>query len=474
MAIIHGQKSSIEDIKEYIESKGCKLITKEYINQKQKLKIICECGNEFEKSFLKFKYANQIKCHKCALKSRADKRRMDLNYIKNFAIENNNKILSEKYTNSYDILDIECSCGNVYKQSWAIYKNSKHLCESCLNEISRNRYRHTDDYIKNSINNNGVSLTTFVTGKYDNVNSKIILKCECGDIYEQTYGDFKASKFKVCKKCMLSKKHLYNKIDIIKIINNIESNSKCKVICSNDFINTQEGKLKIKCNCGKVFKSTYRSFMGSRLKVCPHCVSKYLKDIGWTDERILNYFKDNYKEVEVLNIDRQITNYSNGTKSLRIRLKLKKGNKTKQINFSQILRDGLKFGNESFGEKIFASLLNDNAINYESQKYFKDLKEVIKEDVGVLKFDFYLPDYNVCVEIDGLQHKQFVSKFHVNEEGFIRQQYRDKIKEQYCYNKNIKLFRIDTSGYIGKRHYIELKSKLSEIIENILRDAPNG
>lgn len=51
---------------------------------------------------------------------------------------------------------------------------------------------------------------------------------------------------------------------------------------------------------------------------------------------------------------------------------------------------------------------------------------------------------------------------------------RDKIKEQYCYNKNIKLFRIDTSGYIGKRHYIELKSKLSEIIENILRDAPNG
>ena len=91
---------------------------------------------------------------------------------------------------------------------------------------------------------------------------------------------------------------------------------------------------------------------------------------------------------------------------------------------------------ESKGEKAIGRWLDDNDILYVSQKKFKDCK-----DKHPLPFDFYLPDYNICVEYDGIQHFEPIEYFGgVKSLKYVQE--HDDIKNEYCQNNNIKLLRI--------------------------------
>lgn len=74
-----------------------------------------------------------------------------------------------------------------------------------------------------------------------------------------------------------------------------------------------------------------------------------------------------------------------------------------------------------------------------------------------LRFDFYLPDYNCCIEYDGEQH--FFSKGGYFSEEFVNEvKKRDSIKNEYCRNNNIKLIRIPYTNFM-KVNYKYLKEK---------------
>ena len=51
-----------------------------------------------------------------------------------------------------------------------------------------------------------------------------------------------------------------------------------------------------------------------------------------------------------------------------------------------------------------------------------------------------MPNLNICIEFDGEQH--FRSHYIWGEESFKLTQIRDKIKNEYCKENNIKLIRI--------------------------------
>ena len=93
--------------------------------------------------------------------------------------------------------------------------------------------------------------------------------------------------------------------------------------------------------------------------------------------------------------------------------------------------------NESRGERETKSFLNNHSINFIHQKRFPECK-----DKKQLPFDFYLPDYNTCVEFHGRQHYEPV-KYWGGMENFKKQQKRDTIKKEYCKNKNINLIIIN-------------------------------
>ena len=91
---------------------------------------------------------------------------------------------------------------------------------------------------------------------------------------------------------------------------------------------------------------------------------------------------------------------------------------------------------ESKGEKRISIWLKNHNIKYISQKKFYDCI-----DIKPLPFDFYLPDYNLCIEYDGEQHFKSV-EFFGGLDGYNKRIKHDKIKNEYCENNNIKLLRI--------------------------------
>lgn len=92
--------------------------------------------------------------------------------------------------------------------------------------------------------------------------------------------------------------------------------------------------------------------------------------------------------------------------------------------------------NESKGERRIRLWLDRHCINYIYQKIFNDCK-----DKRPLPFDFYLPDYNVCIEFDGRQHYEPVDYFG-GKESFEYTIKHDETKTNYCKQNNIRLLRI--------------------------------
>ena len=58
-------RNDYENVKNEIEINGCKLLSKEYINNRQKLKIMCKCGNVFYRSLNDFR-RNRPHCPRCS------------------------------------------------------------------------------------------------------------------------------------------------------------------------------------------------------------------------------------------------------------------------------------------------------------------------------------------------------------------------------------------------------------------------
>ena len=99
---------------------------------------------------------------------------------------------------------------------------------------------------------------------------------------------------------------------------------------------------------------------------------------------------------------------------------------------------------ESHGEERIRNILIENNIKFINQKIFKDF--IFSDTLGTPRFDFFLPDYNTCIEYDGEQHFKPIFNFDT-EESFQRRQNHDQEKNNYCFNNNIKLIRIPYTQY---------------------------
>ena len=96
-----------------------------------------------------------------------------------------------------------------------------------------------------------------------------------------------------------------------------------------------------------------------------------------------------------------------------------------------------KCGIYSKGEMIVENFLNKNQINFETQKLFDGCVGIKRK----LPFDFYLPDHNILIEYDGIQHFKPVKRFG-GENGLSKQQKNDKIKNLFAKENNIILIRV--------------------------------
>lgn len=62
-----------------------------------------------------------------------------------------------------------------------------------------------------------------------------------------------------------------------------------------------------------------------------------------------------------------------------------------------------------------------------------------------LIFDYYMPEFNLIIEVQGQQHTSWVKFFHNTVDRFRDQKYRDQLKTEWCKenNKHLLYFNYD-------------------------------
>lgn len=116
-----------------------------------------------------------------------------------------------------------------------------------------------------------------------------------------------------------------------------------------------------------------------------------------------------------------------------------------QLASKHIRGQGCPKCKSSSGEYIISKILEEKNINYIKEYSFDDCLNKKK-----LRFDFYIPSINTCIEYDGIQHYEPRELFGgLNE--FIKTKQRDNIKNKYCYDNNIKLLRISYRDDISQK-----------------------
>jgi Zn finger protein HypA/HybF involved in hydrogenase expression/very-short-patch-repair endonuclease len=139
------------------------------------------------------------------------------------------------------------------------------------------------------------------------------------------------------------------------------------------------------------------------------------------------------------------------TKKSKVEIICKKHGSFLQTTSSHKSGSGCPDCKISKGESRIMNILNDFSINFKSQYRFDDCRLIYP-----LVFDFYLPDYNMCVEYDGIQHFEPIEKWG-GIERFQKQIVNDNIKNKYCIENNIKLLRIPYTNF----------DKIESILDNI-------
>ena len=208
-------KWKYENVKEYIESFGYKLASKEYKNCKEKLHLICPNGNDFIVRFDNFKNAKQrCKCDKC--KGR-NPRMFSYEYVKNFIENEGYKLLSKEYNGNKQRIKVMCPNGHEWKVRFTDFKNGRrcYYCSCC--------YKPTVEEIRMKLSKYGYTL---LSKEYNSSNEHIDIKCPHGHKYSATYHNFDNGKR--CPYC--SNKYSKGEYKLINLFNNYKIDYKHQYI----------------------------------------------------------------------------------------------------------------------------------------------------------------------------------------------------------------------------------------------------
>lgn len=105
----------------------------------------------------------------------------------------------------------------------------------------------------------------------------------------------------------------------------------------------------------------------------------------------------------------------------------------------------------SYPEKFFKSVLEKNGIPYEFNKPIKKI-DLGLESISCYFLDFYLPEKNIDLEIDGKQHKYQERKEH------------DKIRDEHL-SKLFKVYRIEWKSINNEEGKFYIQNEIQKFLE---------
>ncbi|HFU4054901.1 TPA: hypothetical protein ACGO6G_000949 [Streptococcus suis] len=346
---------------------------------------------------------------------------------------------SEYVNNTTPLLLRHSKCEKTFERNINSFKKSQKCpnCEGGRNNWNTNRVA---DYIKEHTNSEYC-----LVGEYIHYKSYIsVLHKKCGHEYKVTFDAFKSGNR--CPSCGIKKRADSQRKSTIKFKEEIAklTNSEFEVVSDyNGAFRTVDFKHK---KCGKKFKKIAHNFL--QKPSCPNCGGFSIWETTEYNEHITELTGGEYGVVGEYISD-------------------KKG-KTTFIHFDcgkefDMLASNFTSGdqrcphckpNTSKAELKIRGILNDLGIQFEEQFRFVDCK-----DKATLPFDFAIINNGNLVgllEYDGVQHFR---GWGANKKDLENIKRRDKIKNDYCKEKNIPLVRITY------REYSNIETKVKEAID---------
>lgn len=285
------------------------------------------------------------------------------------------------------------------------YIDKKYPNKTSLEDfINKSKIKHGDKY--------GYSLV-----EYKNSRTKIKIICDIHGVFTQNPNQHLLGRG--CPKCG----NVYK-------CNNKEFIDKLRTVHKNKYdyslveYKSNKFKIKIICPVHGMFEQVAQShLMGNGCSVC-----------SGKNKGSLSEFVEKAKKIHFNKYDYSLSVYSNRDKKLKIICPTH--GVFEQMPHIHLKGHGCKYCNESKGEKLVKQILLYKNIKFIPQHQFIDCKYKLP-----LRFDFYLPEYNTCIEYDGKQHFEPYFK-DINGQEFEKTKIRDSIKDTYCSNNKIKLIRI--------------------------------
>lgn len=269
------KKHDYKFIKEYVESFGYKLLSTEYKNANTKLKIECQEGHMFERTFSKFKQTQN--CPYCT-----NTRKWNILEIKEYLKNIGYTLLSTEYKNNQTKLDMICSEGHKIQMTLGNIQQGKR-CHICSRKTASEKRKHDYEFVKQYIKSEGYKL---LSKTYINQDEKLKIRCPKGHVFLMSFCKFKQGQR--CPQCCKNKK-MSHKEFLEKFYNQNYNTENIEIL--SEYINA---KTKIKCKClkdGCIWYVIPNSLLNGT--GCPQCneskgekrVAKYLDNRNIEYER---------------------------------------------------------------------------------------------------------------------------------------------------------------------------------------------
>lgn len=344
--------------------------------------------------------------------------------------------------NSTVKVDVICDyCGKQKQISYKDYlihtKNNtiKYACSKCNGKKFKDLYgdkirqRQYERFI-NACNERGYIP---VSNYEDYIDSKSRMEfiCPKHGIKNVEYNTFINSKFG-CAQCgydEASEKLKKSVDEILEIVSNKNNNV---LLNPKDYINFSTNNLRILCgSCGNIFTTSLSSIVNSGGR-CIECGVIYNTSLQLLSKEEVEMRINSVNDNVLLNPEDYVGNSVN---NLEIQCKCGNIYHTSLANFeyNQTNRCGACSQRTSKGELQIMKFLDFYKIPYEVEYKFDDCK-----DIKPLPFDFYLQQFNCCIEFDGQHHFYPI----YDNESYYRTIRHDQIKNEYCFNNGIRLIRI--------------------------------
>lgn len=136
-----GKRFSINHIKNIFKKFNLRLLSKEYVNAKTKLKYTCSKNHIINATLDSFKHSKN-KCTKCYFEIKQKRTaKIKIKQIAVFMKKYSCKLLSKTGKNPFNNLKFQCHCGNITTIRWCNFVTRKQ-CGSCglKNRSGKNHY----------------------------------------------------------------------------------------------------------------------------------------------------------------------------------------------------------------------------------------------------------------------------------------------------------------------------------------------